>query len=292
MADKFNLYGTPDKWNRLPVESTQDVMNPYLFGDDDRDEDWMKSLKADYRKKADDDANAWVKEHSDDFFKEGDERTVLLDDWAKAHHEADDAWIKDPHTLDLKKKAQKAEEYADYAKNKNWYGTAKEQSSLADKYFKDYQDSRETFRNNYKPFKDLDDKVKSSGHPFMDELNGIYDRYENEYRNKVRDKRNEFNTALNGRKIYYGFTGKDKDEKGSFFLENPSDDPNAVKTYKKIGSRKLTGFPNRIYGKTDYEYPDPTQEFEDFAAPDIKFLSNHDGLNIGRRVGSRNRDAD
>ena len=285
MSDiKRNKYGTPDSWKR--IVNDRDVDDPYRASYDD--EDWLADLKDQYRKRAKDESDKWVKDHNDDFFKEGEDMINLEDEYYGKANEGHDAWNADPHTDDIRKRWGQADAYYNVAKKKGWRGTAAKQKGLVDKLSNEYEDYKKSFVDNYIG-QDLNDRWNNRKHPMMDELNTINSNIEKEFKKAVRDKRKSFETALNGRQIYAGMTGQGADKKWDFFLENPSDDPNAPKTYKRIGQRRFNNYPwgpNRGW-EEHMAYPDPTQEFDDVAAPDIDYLQKHSGLNDYKKIGER-----
>lgn len=280
-----NLYGTPDDWLRFTSDGKKPV-DP--FESDYNDEDWLGDLKAKYRTRADKESAQWVKDHSDDFFKEGEDLYNLEDEYNKKRNEGLGAFGSDKHATDLKLNSIKADSYSKYADKQGWRGTAAKQRALRDQYNKESEDYKKTFINDYIG-QDLNDRYTNKKHPMMDELNTINSNIEKEFNDEVNAKRKGFEDALNGRDIFFGMTGKGSDSKWDYFLENPSVDPGVPKTYKRIGQRKFSKFPwgpNRGWEEF-MAYPDPTQEFDDVSATDIRYLQKHKGLNDYQKVGER-----
>ena len=221
MSDiKRNKYGTPDSWKR--IVNDRDVDDPYRASYDD--EDWLADLKDQYRKRAKDESDKWVKDHNDDFFKEGEDLINLEDEYYGKANEGHDAWNADPHTDDIRKRWGQADAYYMAAKKKGWRGTAAKQKGLVDQLGKEYEDYKKSFVDNYIG-QDLNDRWNNRKHPMMDELNTINSNIEKEFKKAVRDKRKSFETALNGRQIYAGMTGQGADKKWDFFLEYKVSDP-------------------------------------------------------------------
>lgn len=278
-----NIYGTPEKPIRVLDTYQKD---PYESSEED--EDWLRSLKMDYKNRAGKESSQWIKDHSDDFFKEGEDLYNLESEYNKKSKGLDLAFDLDSHKNDLRKRINQAESYRVAAMRNGWEGTAAKQKAVSDNLEKEFSDYKKSFTRNYVG-EDLSDRWENRKHPMMDELNTINSNIEKEFNDAVAAKKKGFEDALNGRSIYFGRTGKDNDRKWDFFLENPSEDESAPKTYKRIGQRKFSKFPMGKYrGLEDYmAYPDPTQEFDDVPATDIEYLQNHKGLNDYQKVGER-----
>ena len=242
---------------------------PYGFRSDrDDQEDWEKDLRykayLDYHKEVAD----WMDKNGDAWNTATEEFNNSVSKYEKEIRALSDEARNTEEYKAISKDLDKARHYRDYAREHKWQSTYDRQSKLVNKLQKTKDDFVKDYIVNHS---NSVDPRKGAVDPYQKDFDSIYDAHSSKLNSDIEARKAQFATAAEGKEL---FSGRDNDNTHHFYYKNGD-------KYRQIGSRYSVQYPfgsNR--GIRDYyESPDATQEFEDYDAKDIRFLTPVSGWN-------------